>query len=241
MRLDFKHLLVDAFEKGKLVAVVPFVAKVLDSSMNSRIFRPPNPWTMMILSLLAELHPMTDLKLNIKFEVEVLCKNLNQELKDVKAATVFKDRPVNKEGNSDWTSRNAATNLVALKPIPQIPDERLMAAAAGLMGGSLGGGSSLGGMSGGDEKGSGLMPGQQGGGQQSQQQQQANQDLANVNVSQFVIINPSISILQQHPHLVQLVTAGINQAIKDIIAPVVERSVTIALITSRELILKDFV
>jgi len=240
MRLDFKHLLVDAFEKGKLVAVVPFVAKVLDSSMNSRIFRPPNPWTMMILSLLAELHPMTDLKLNIKFEVEVLCKNLNQELKDIKAATVFKDRPVNKEGNSDWTSRNA-TNLVALKPIPQIPDERLMAAAAGLMGGSLGGGSSLGGMSGGDEKGSGLMPGQQGGGHQSQQQQQANQDLANVNVSQFVIINPSISILQQHPHLVQLVTAGINQAIKDIIAPVVERSVTIALITSRELILKDFV
>ena len=135
MRLDFKHLLVDAFEKGKLVAVVPFVAKVLDSTMNSRIFRPPNPWTMMILGLLAELHPMTDLKLNIKFEVEVLCKNLNQELKDVKAATVFKDRPVNKEGNSDWTSRNAAgASLGALKPIPSVPDERLMAAAAGLMG-----------------------------------------------------------------------------------------------------------
>lgn len=69
MRLDFKHLLVDAFEKGKLVAVVPFVAKVLESTTNSRIFRPPNPWTMMILGLLAELHPMTDLKLNIKFEV----------------------------------------------------------------------------------------------------------------------------------------------------------------------------
>jgi len=244
MRLDFKHLLVDAFEKGKLVAVVPFVAKVLDSTMNSRIFRPPNPWTMMILGLLAELHPMTDLKLNIKFEVEVLCKNLNQELKDVKAATVFKDRTVSKEGNSDWTSRNAATNLGALKPIPQVPDERLMAAAAGLMGGSLGGGSSLGGgMSGSDDKGSGLMPGQTGpgGNTQSQQQQQANQDLANVNVSQFVIINPSISLLQQHPHLVQLVAAGINQAIKDIILPVVERSVTIALITSRELILKDFV
>jgi CCR4-NOT transcription complex subunit 1 len=72
MRLDFKHLLIDAFAKGKLVAVVPFVAKVLDSAMNSRIFRPPNPWTMMVLGILAELHPMTDLKLNIKFEV-LLC------------------------------------------------------------------------------------------------------------------------------------------------------------------------
>ena len=149
---------------------------------------------------------------------------------------------MNKDGNSDWTSRNAAANLGALKPIPQVPDERLMAAAAGLMGGSLGGGPSLSGMAGNDEKGSGLMPTQQGQGVQTQQQQQqANQDLANVNVSQFVIINPSIMILQQHPHLVQLVAAGINQAIKDIIAPVVERSVTIALITSRELILKDFV
>lgn len=244
MRLDFKHLLVDAFEKGKLVAVVPFVAKVLDSTMNSRIFRPPNPWTMMILGLLAELHPMTDLKLNIKFEVEVLCKNLNQELKDVNAATVFKDRPVNKEGNSDWTSRNAAgASLAALKPIPSVPDERLMAAAAGVLGGSMGGALSLGGISSNDDKVSGLLPGQpaQGGQAQQQQQQQSNQDLANVNVSQFVIINPSISILQQHPHLVQLVISGINQAIKDIIAPVVERSVTIALITSRELILKDFV
>lgn len=69
MKLDFKHLLVDAYEKGKLVAVVPFVAKVLDGSTNSRIFRPPNPWTMMVLGILAELHPMADLKLNIKFEV----------------------------------------------------------------------------------------------------------------------------------------------------------------------------
>ena len=176
----------------------------------------------------------------------MLCKNLNQELKDVKVSTVFKDRPVNKEGNSDWTSKMNSTNLGALKALPQVPDERLMAAAAGLVGGSLGGGtSSLSGMAG-DDKGSGLMPGLQGPGGQSQQQQaqqqaQANQDLTNINVSQFVIINPSITILQQHPHLVQLVAAGINQAIKDIIAPVVERSVTIALITSRELILKDFV
>ena len=182
-------------------------------------------------------------------QVEVLCKNLGQELKDVKPASVFKDRVVEKEGNADWTSRNAVGSLSALKPIPTTIDDRLMAAAAGLMGGNQAAQQSFGGgMTGSDDKGSGLMPGQQAQGVQSQQQQQqqqqqaqAHQDLANVNVSQFVIINPSISILQQHPHLVQLVAAGINQAIKDIIAPVVERSLTIALITSRELILKDFV
>jgi CCR4-NOT transcription complex subunit 1 len=309
MSLDFKRLLMDAFEKGKLVAVVPFVAKVLDSAMSSRIFRPPNPWTMMVLGILAELHPMADLKLNIKFEVrhcashththtntythtacswvdtafvcllwayihtyihthtfnrrwvvqlvycdmalalttdcfwqvEVLCKNLNQELKEIKSSICLKDIPVSKDSNPDWTSRNAAASLAALRPIPTVVDQRLMAAAAGLVGGSLGGGTSLSGMSGSEDKGTGLMPNQQGQGAQSLQQQQLNQDLANVNVSQFVIINPSIMIFQQHPHLVQMVSAGINQAIKDIIAPVVERSVTIALITSRELILKDFV
>jgi hypothetical protein len=33
---------------------------------------------MLILSFLAEIHPMNDLRLNIKFEVEVLCKALNR-------------------------------------------------------------------------------------------------------------------------------------------------------------------
>jgi len=61
-----------------------------------------------------------------------------------------------------------------------------------------------------------------------------------VNISQFIVISPSIAVLQQYPQLRQHVAAAINQAIRDIIAPVVERSVTIACITTRELILKDF-
>eukprot|EP00961_Rhodomonas_salina_P014399 193116-Rhodomonas_salina.5 len=67
--LDLKALIIDAYEKGRLIAVVPFVAKILETCNNSRIFCPPNPWTMLVLSLLAELHPMEDLKLNIKFEI----------------------------------------------------------------------------------------------------------------------------------------------------------------------------
>jgi CCR4-NOT transcription complex subunit 1 len=67
--LDFRHLILDAYDNGRLIAVIPFVAKVMDSCANSRIFRPPNPWTMLVLGLLAELHPMPDLKLTIKFEV----------------------------------------------------------------------------------------------------------------------------------------------------------------------------
>jgi CCR4-NOT transcription complex subunit 1 len=115
--IDFKQLIVDAYDQGRLVAVIPFIAKVMESCVNSRIFRPPNPWTMLVLSLMAELHPMSDLKLNIKFEIEVLCKNLNKEIKDVKPSSVFKNRNVTKEGNPDWSSRDSGASLGALKPL----------------------------------------------------------------------------------------------------------------------------
>ena len=61
------------------------------------MFKPPNPWVMGIMSLLAELHAVHDVKvcvlitrcykidvlllqLNLKFEVEVLCKHLTLDL-----------------------------------------------------------------------------------------------------------------------------------------------------------------
>ena len=45
-----------------LLYVVPFVAKVLESCAESRVFKPPNPWTMGIMAVLSELHAVPDLK-----------------------------------------------------------------------------------------------------------------------------------------------------------------------------------
>ena len=45
-----------------LLYVVPFVAKVLESCAESRVFKPPNPWTMGIMAVLSELHALPDLK-----------------------------------------------------------------------------------------------------------------------------------------------------------------------------------
>lgn len=75
-------MLYEAYQKGseELLYVVPFVAKVLESCEKSKIFRPPNPWTMGILNVLSELHQLQDLKLNLKFEIEVLCKLLQIEI-----------------------------------------------------------------------------------------------------------------------------------------------------------------
>lgn len=80
--LAVKNLVREAHYKGEkeLLYVVPFVAKVLESCAESRVFKPPNPWTMAIMSVLSELHSAPDLKLNLRFEVEVLCKHLNMEI-----------------------------------------------------------------------------------------------------------------------------------------------------------------
>ncbi|PLW29355.1 hypothetical protein PCASD_17609 [Puccinia coronata f. sp. avenae] len=74
--IAFKDLLIQGFNSNRLIVAIPFVCKVLEQSHKSKVFRPPNPWLMGILKLLIELYHYGELKLNLKFEIEVLCKAL---------------------------------------------------------------------------------------------------------------------------------------------------------------------
>lgn len=47
------------------------VLQVLESCQSSIAYQPPNPWTMPILGLLSEIYSMPNLKMNLKFEIEV--------------------------------------------------------------------------------------------------------------------------------------------------------------------------
>ncbi|VVB11924.1 unnamed protein product [Arabis nemorensis] len=60
----------NAYEKGLMIAVIPFTSKVLEPCQNSIAYQPPNPWTMAILGLLAEIYSMPNLKMNLKFDIE---------------------------------------------------------------------------------------------------------------------------------------------------------------------------
>ncbi|GJD10455.1 CCR4-NOT transcription complex subunit 1 [Galdieria sulphuraria] len=107
--LDLKNILLDAYSRGRLIAAIPFTAKVLDSCKKSKIFRPPNPWLMAILGLLKELYNLPDLKLNLKFEVEVLCKNISVDLREVHVSDLLKDRPLpSRDGNPDFSIKPAS-------------------------------------------------------------------------------------------------------------------------------------
>lgn len=45
--------------------------QILEPCQNSLAYRPPNPWTMGILGLLTEIYNLPNLKMNLKFDIEV--------------------------------------------------------------------------------------------------------------------------------------------------------------------------
>ncbi|ODN04366.1 CCR4-NOT transcription complex subunit 1 [Orchesella cincta] len=91
--LDIKSLIVEAYRKGlqDLLYVVPFAAKIMESCARSIVFKPPCPWTMGIMNVLGELHREPEMKLNLKFEIEVLCKALNIEVGELQPQGILKD------------------------------------------------------------------------------------------------------------------------------------------------------
>ena len=58
---------------------------MLESCAKSKIFKPPNPWLVALLSLLLEIFDLPTLKLNLRFEIEVLFNNLSVKMKGARA------------------------------------------------------------------------------------------------------------------------------------------------------------
>jgi CCR4-NOT transcription complex subunit 1 len=90
--LSFKDLLLEGFDTDRLIVAIPFVCALLEQCARSRVFVPPNPWLMAVVGLLAEFYHFAELKLNLKFEIEVLCKTLEVDLDKVEATNVLRSR-----------------------------------------------------------------------------------------------------------------------------------------------------
>lgn len=197
------------------------------------------------------MYELQDLKMNIKFEIEMLCQKFNVTIADVPMYGRLRTRitPA-KEKNPDFnlTAHRAAARAEAERQREESAAAAAAAAAAG-GGGSPDGGSGRGeegrGGRGGDQGRSGAggdraggAPG--GGGAQKQQDQQT----VIPNLASYVTVNPNLEVFATQPHLKEVlkrvVPVAVDRAIREIIQPVVERSVTIACITSKELVQKDF-
>ncbi|CAN6860963.1 unnamed protein product [Brassica oleracea] len=118
--IDPKSLIIDAYEKGLLIAILPFTAKVLESCQSSIAYQPPNPWTMPILGLLSEIYSMPNLKMNLKFEIEIFFKNIGVNIKSVKPTSLLKNRKREIDGNPDFRNKDFG---VAQGSQPQMIDE----------------------------------------------------------------------------------------------------------------------
>ena len=229
--LDLKGLILESYQTGHMIAVIPFIAKVLEPAKDSIIFRPPNPWTTAVLALLKEIYSERDLKLNLKFEMERLFKHLEMDIKTVKPSQLLYQIQRERVGNPDFVADKNAPAA------PQTSMPGVMGGAAGVpyepvMGGagmSPGGGGAFGGGMGGLGQGDGgQMGADMSGGVTAAMQQ-------------HVKIAPAPNLPENvRLALARLLPVALTSAVRDIVSPVVERSVTIACMTSRELVLKDF-
>ncbi|KAK1759683.1 CCR4-Not complex component, Not1-domain-containing protein [Echria macrotheca] len=191
--IAFKQLLIEAHDTKRLIAVIPFVCKVLMQGANSTVFRPPNPWLMDVIHLLIELYHNAELKLNLKFEIEVLCKGLNLDHKSIEPSGEILNRAPPPEDIGEVVGAEA---LDAFENM------------------SLNG-----------------MPG-------------VGSALSHAALPSIPDLGPNISIPQTEAatagKLHEIVRQALTRALQEIIQPVVDRSVTIAAISTQQMIHKDF-
>ncbi|KAH9946365.1 Not1-domain-containing protein [Epithele typhae] len=213
--LSFKDLLIEGYDNGRLIVAIPFVCKTLEPAAKSRVFLPPNPWLMAVISLLTELYHFAELKLNLKFEIEMLCKALDVGLDAVQATTILRNRPLTDSlagpplpdyvsdidslpmgGYDPAAQAQADAQVIPLGPASPSDTQRVLGAHIENILSSL---------------------------------------LPNVTVS------PQLAPLHTDPRFKRAIQMAVDRAVREIILPVVERSVTIAGISTRELVAKDFV
>lgn len=199
--ISFKDLLIEGFATDRLLLVIPFTCKVLAQAAKSYIFQPPNPWLMEILSVLKELYEHAELKLNQKFEIEVLCKGLNIDPKEIEPSTCIRMRPqVEEEYMGQMPPPDGLepfgdmSSLLGLQRV-RGPSERFSSAAI-----------------------TAALP----------------------DFRPQLQYPPSSTNVVPHSSIKKIFENAVQQAIQEIIAPVVERSVTIAAISTSQLVSKDF-
>uniref|UniRef100_A0A8R1I6E7 Peptidase A2 domain-containing protein n=1 Tax=Caenorhabditis japonica TaxID=281687 RepID=A0A8R1I6E7_CAEJA len=245
--LDMKSLLLEAYYKGQaeLLFVVPFISKILMACAKTTLFTASCAWIKSILKVLAELHNEPDLKINLKFEIEVLCKELGTDISSMQMDGILKDTEKLVRVTQQLCEVRQLTRPEAASPVQsQIR------------------------MSGSAEQLSGMSPAvadptnkpatpqpteaelAAGGGSQGTEAQVVpnvtHYAYHDINVLTYDGLIPHVKIVshlplfQLHPHAKHLVRPAMIHAIKELITPVTERALKIAMTVTESLVRKDF-
>uniref|UniRef100_A0A8C7N3R1 CCR4-NOT transcription complex subunit 1 n=1 Tax=Oncorhynchus kisutch TaxID=8019 RepID=A0A8C7N3R1_ONCKI len=196
--LEVKSLLLEAYVKGQqeLLYVVPFVAKVLESSLSG------NPFSF--------IHQHQHL--NLKFEIEVLCKNLSLDINDLKPGTLLKDKDklksLEEQLSAPKKEAKPPEEMIPIVTAPSTPAPTTTCSATG-----------------------------------PPTPQFSYHDInvyALAGLAPHINININIPLLQAHPQLKQCVRQSIERAVQELVHPVVDRSIKIAMTTCEQIVRKDF-
>ncbi|CDK28728.1 unnamed protein product [Kuraishia capsulata CBS 1993] len=200
--LSLKLLLIEAYDLGKLDVIIPFVCKIIDQTKHSRVFRYPNPWTLGILQVLKELYVVADLKLMLKFEVEVLCNSLQVSPDKIEPSTLVRSHTPD-----DFRKTAAIQSLVDKMARANIEDDQEL-----------------------HQQIPGAAP--------IFNEASPSNEQARIN-SPFENLRGSTSLVT-HPQWKRIFQAALTKSVREILPLVVERTNSIALVTTQSLILKDF-
>ncbi|KAI9893478.1 MAG: hypothetical protein M1814_006775 [Vezdaea aestivalis] len=196
--IPLPELLIEAHDSKRLLAVIPFVCKTMAQGVGTQVFKPTNAWVTKIIRQLIELYHHGDLKLNAKFEIEVLCKTYGLDHTAVEAATTIRDRP--------------------------LPDDDLAEPAIqGAFEGGL------------NETAIGFP-------RSAARTERFNSEsiIASMPDMSSQLTFPPTAHTGNQTRLRQIVQAAFQRAAGEIVTPVVERSVTIAALSTQQLVQKDF-
>ncbi|EGW30545.1 uncharacterized protein SPAPADRAFT_143625 [Spathaspora passalidarum NRRL Y-27907] len=220
-----KFLLVESYDFKSLSLMIPFVCKVLDQAQHSKIFRPPNPWILGILKVLAELYECADLKLQLKFEIEVLLNSFHMKITDIEPSTLIRSHNPNPTALAAMFGIHPETVTLANEisrlnlesqplenvqvpfPQPQIVESK--------------------------------FPGQVQVPLPAEQQQQPQQAQVPVLDTSFSTLLGT-SIFTQHANLRRAFQASLSRAVRECALPILSRVSEAVLTTTEALIRKDF-
>uniref|UniRef100_A0A915PBF7 CCR4-NOT transcription complex subunit 1 n=1 Tax=Setaria digitata TaxID=48799 RepID=A0A915PBF7_9BILA len=254
--LDMKSLLMEAYYKGQqeLLFVVPFIAKILVSCSKSQIFGPNCAWIKAIFKILAELHNQPDLKLNLKFEIEVLCKELGVDLSKLTIEDVLKDteRLIKlPQQLGDLKMLKPPELQMAASPVPAVRASSETSAEIVVAGIMQVANVNIHHLFGTTKpiKTSNINSGIGSGNQSpsgAQVQAPAHFHYHDINIVSFDGLTPhlklsaSLPLFQLNPQLKHVVRPAISHAIKELIGPVTERAIRIAMHVTEHICKKDF-
>lgn len=216
INVAFRELLLDAYKEGRLEVVIPFVCKVLQNASNSKIFKPPNPWTVGILRLLIELNNKSNWKLSLTFEVEVLFKALDLQLTDLKPTEYLVT-----ENFVDILTGSLGGMTIEQQQIEHQRQGMIMQQYQQHM----------------------MMYQQRQQRMLSGMNNQQNTFIPEHNepVNDGIITNfIGSTIFVTHPELKNIFQTAFNRSLREIIVPAIEKSSNIAVVTASKIVVKDF-